>query len=134
MPRTPLRQTFTPGSIAVTAAAQPINQIFNQTAMIQSFILDNFSANTISVFLGDINVQVNTGLELVPGNPLGFVIRQDRQLYELQDPLVISASADSCNSVPPVSIPFVVWDMTTIYAIASAPVTIGFWIFNNVYS
>ncbi len=52
-------------------------------------------------------------------------INNERQLYELQAPLIDGAR----NCEIPEGVPFVAWDISQMYFIATAPTTIGIILF-----
>jgi hypothetical protein len=80
------------------------------------------------VWFGDssINVANQNGLELVQGNPIMFAIVNERPRYEVQAPLV-DASCQGGDE----SIPFKVWDPSTMYLIAVAPTRVGILFFKG---
>lgn len=135
MPRPLIEQTFVSGSIGVTASAQPISNL-DLSSMCQAFIICNPSSNTQSVFWGDQNVTTTTGIEITPGSAPLFSVGGIRQLYELQDPMRIAASAAACQVAPDVAIPVVCWYPAHINIIAAVagPTVVSLLFFRNVYA
>lgn len=126
--RQPIRQTFVPKALLVGITATPLSSSFQQAninALYDSIILSIPEAAANNVFWGDasINPTLMNGMELVAGQSYMLSITNDRQLYELQAPLV----DPMCQT--PVSIPFVCWDPAGIYLAAIAPTTIGIILF-----
>lgn len=122
--RQPSRQTFVPFALLVGITATPLSSSFQQAninALYDSIILSIPEAAANNVFWGDASIDpaLANGMELVAGLSYMLSITNDRQLYELQAPVVDSLCA------PPVSIPFVCWDPSAIYLRAIAPTTIG---------
>ncbi len=127
-----IEQTFFNQAVAVGIAPTPLASQLKATSMITAFILCNPTGNP-SVFIGDQNVTVTTGIELLVSTSVQFKIQQERQLYELQDPELLSAQVALCRSIPGIEIPVIVWNPSNIYLISTAPVTIAAMLFRNVY-
>lgn len=140
--RQPLEQLFVNFSIAVQSVPTPLAAAIDINAYVQSFILCNPSVNTASVFWGDGQVtssiagSIGTGIELLSGTSQSFIIRQERQFYELQEPELITAQKEACQVLTPQMIPVIVWNPQNFFLIATAaaaPVTISCCLFRNVY-
>ncbi len=127
-----IEQTFFNQSVAVGTAAAPIAGQLKMSSMITAIILCNPTGNA-SVFLGDANVTVTTGIEILAASSVMLTIKQDRQLYEVQDPVLLSAQVDLCQTLPSVMIPIIVWNPSNIYLVGTAPTTIAVMLFRNVY-
>ncbi len=98
--------------------------------MFDAFIISVPRASANAVILGDSSVSpaLHNGLEIIPGQPVQLSIDNERQLYEVQAPLVDEACAT------PEAIPFVAWDLANIYlASFVAPQTIGLIFFKNAF-
>lgn len=128
-----IEQTFFSASILVGTVPTPLAGSLTTTSMIDAFILSNFSTNANSVFGGDAGITTNAGVEIIKGAGVTFRISQTRQLYEIQNPVLVSAQVALCSTMPPDSIPVIVWNPSNFYLIASAPTTIGVIFFRNVY-
>ncbi len=128
-----IEQTFFSASLAVGVVATPLAQQLNLSSMVDTFIISNFSGNANSVFAGDAGIQLNSGVEIIKGAGVTFRITQTRQLYEIQNPVLVSAGVALCQSMSPDMIPVIVWNPSNLYLIASAPTTIGVLFFRNVY-
>jgi hypothetical protein len=95
-----------------------------------SIIFSLVSSAARSVFLGNSSVLATgvNGLEIRPGIPIQLSIVNDRQLYEIQGPLI----DQFCKT--PDGIPFIVWDVAQMYLVtAVAPVTIAIGLFKAAY-
>jgi len=103
-------------SLLVGVAPTPLSQAQAQTglaALYDSIIVSLVSTAANSVFWGDSSVTGGTnGLEIRPGIPIQMSIVNDRQLYEVQGPLI----DQFCQQ--PEGVPFIVWDVSTIYLIS----------------
>jgi hypothetical protein len=131
--RRPLKQTFTPFALLVGVSATPLNTSWQQaniSGFYDSFIISVPQAAANGVFLGDasIDATLNNGLEILPGVPIKLSIDNERQLYEVQAPLV----DQFCPAVPE-SIPFICWNPAEIYLAAIAPTSIGVILFPAPY-
>lgn len=131
--RAVLAQRFRPYAILVGIKPTPLNVSFQQaniSGLYDAFIISVPKAAANGVFLGDasISAALNNGLEILPGVPIMLSIDNERQLYEIQGPLV-----DKLCVVPPEAIPFVAWDVSTIYLAAVAPTSVGVLLFPSSY-
>lgn len=127
-----IRQTFFPFSLNVLVTATPLASAglqANLENLYTSVLITNAAAAANSVWLGDasINVAGRNGLEILPGRSRTLSIGNERQLYELQAPLT---DGMKCQ---PDGIPFIVWDVSTMYLIASAPTIVGGILFPEMY-
>jgi hypothetical protein len=135
MPRIPLEQTFSMGSLGVSNTAQPISPL-DITSLIQAFMISNPSSNANSVFLGDQSVSTTNGIEIPPGAAPLFNINNVRQLYEIQNPQIKTWETMNCTPYQdPDFIPFICWNPSHFYLIASVagPTNVGMIFFKNVY-
>lgn len=121
-------------SLAVVATGPtPLAQNSTQSAiqaLYDAVLITVPSTAANPVWLGDSSILPASanGLEITPGNPIMLSISNERQLYELQAPLI-----DESNCLTPESIPFVAWDISTMYFRAVAPTTIGIILFKAPY-
>lgn len=115
-------QTFTTFALTVGTVATQISTAFTKVDLIDSFAISLDAAAANNVFIGDIGVTVNTGLEIVRGSgPVNFIIRNQPQQYDLQEPLLIIAETMQCQGpVAPRVIPFIIWDLSQICLVAAA--------------
>ena len=130
-------QQFLTRAVAVTTAATPIDTTLDKSRLITSFAISNPVGGT-SVFLGNPGVTIaggtNAGFEIPGGSAPNFVIdNQGRQLYELQDSLNQILAGLQCNIKPLDGIPFVVWDISTMFLVASAATTVTLIILPTMY-
>lgn len=124
----------TNGLTVNVAPAQPLGPQFPITAMIDAFYITVPAAAANSIFIGgNPAVTITNGLELLAGTTSAFIIEhEDRQLYELQKPLIDMART-MCNPESPETIPFVVWDLSQVYVVAVAATVISFAPFKAMY-
>lgn len=127
-----LAQRFTPFALLVGVTATPLNTSWQQaniSGLYDAFIISVPTAAANPVFLGDaaISAVLNNGLEIPAGVPIMLSIDNERQLYEIQSPIVDPACA------VPESIPFVTWNPSEIYLAAIAPTSIGVILFQAAY-
>lgn len=130
--RPTLAQRFTPFALLVGIKATPLNtswQQANLSGLYDAFIISVPKAAANPVYLGDasISAALGNGLEIPAGAPIMLSIDNERQLYEVQSPLV----DNFCMA--PESIPFIVFDPATVYLAAAAPTTVGVILFAAPY-
>jgi len=130
-----LKQEFTTFPLTVQTTGTPVNANMGITAMVDSFMITVPAGTANSVFLGgDQGVTITSGIELLAGTTVQFLINHDgRQQYELQAPLIDIATIVACRDYIPEAIPFVVWDMSSIFLVAVAPTAITVAIFKAMY-
>lgn len=119
-------------ALPVLTTATPLGQGGTQSsiqALYDAVLITVPSSAANNVWLGDSSIDpaLFNGLELIKGNPVMLSISNERQLYEVQAPLV-----DTSCTVPE-GIPFIAWDISTMYFRASAPTTIGIILFKAPY-
>lgn len=123
MARQLLVQAFNVFPVVVGTNPTPLVTSGGVTAYIEAFVLAVPSTAANSIFLGNQGVTITSGMELVPGEKFGPTLIGQRQLYELQFPLLKIAEALQCKLEQPYEVPYVVWDLTNIYAVAAAATT-----------
>jgi hypothetical protein len=133
--RSLVRQEFSTFGLTVQTTAGPVNANMQIGAMIDAIILSVPASAANNVFLGgDAGVTITTGIEIVAGSPVLFAIDHDgRQLYEVQEPLLEMASAYLCRELRPESIPFVLWDISQMYLVASAATNMAVGVFKAMF-
>jgi hypothetical protein len=119
MARQLLYQPFSPQVLAVAITPTPLSGLQLTQAYIDSLLITNFSTSANSVWIGDSNVAVGTGVEIPVGVTIQLSISNERPLYEVQNPLLEMDEKISCASVQPTEIPFIYWDLTQIFAIVA---------------
>lgn len=122
--RTIFAQEFVAVSLLVGVGPTPLAQSAQQssiTSMYETFSVCVPSTAVNSVWIGGANITPANfnGQEVVIGSTAIFRIKNERQRYEVQGPLVDGFC------VTPILIPFKAWDVSTIYLAASAPTTVG---------
>ena len=132
-------QTLNTRLINVTAAALPLDPTVDKTKLITGFGISNPLAGA-SVYIGNAGVTIpggnNPGYEIPAGTAPFFQIdQQGRQLYELQAPLQAINAGLNCNtSLANVEgLPFVVWDLSSIFIVATAATTVTLITFPTMY-
>lgn len=130
--RPTLAQRFQSYALLVGVGPTPLNtswQQANLSGLYDAFIVSVPLAAANGVFLGDASISalLTNGLEILPGVPIQLSIENERQLYEVQAPIV-----DKLCTVPE-SIPFVAWSPAEIYLTAVAPTTVGILLFSAPY-
>jgi hypothetical protein len=134
VPRPILEQTFTNYALPVLSANPvPLNGNLQLTALIDSFAICVPAGSANGVFYGDAQVTITNGLEIAVGTTVSFIIQQTRQLYEVQEPVLKVAESLTCAVVPPKDIPFICWNPSNFYLIASANVTVTVMLFKVPY-
>jgi hypothetical protein len=130
--RQKLAQDFFAFPLTVGVTPTPIGQAVQQATVDSLYTTILFSlrvsaANTVFIGGQNINAALFNGLEIVQGNPIALNIRQDRQLYELQAPMV-----DQLCTAPD-GIPFIAWDISRLFAVAVAPTVMGVILFKEPF-
>lgn len=131
--RQSLKQNFIPFALLVGVTPTPLNMSWQQanlSGLYDAFIISVPKAAANVVLLGDASVSsaLSNGLEIPQGVPIMLSIQNDRQLYEIQSPLV-----DAYCPATPESIPFKCWDPANIFLTAVAPTTVGVILFPAPY-
>lgn len=134
MQRPLLKQEFATFSLSVAINGTPINPNMGLTAMVDTILICIPVAAANSVFLGsDPGVTIVTGLELIAGTTTAFEIKQDRQLYELQYPLMDIKNSAMCKQDQGEQIPFIAWDVAAMFLVAAAITVVTIAVFKAVY-
>lgn len=129
-----LKQEGTTMAFTVPTVAASPNPAFGLTSLIDSFVITVPSTAANSIFIGfDQGVTTATGLELLLGTSTGFAINQDRQLYELQNLLIKMVQCMTGHTDQYEDIPFICWDMSSVFLIAAAATPITIALFKAVY-
>ncbi len=132
-PKRPIiAQFFINFRLTVGVVPTPINSAAEQAGlawMADAMIISIPVAAAVPVYFGGAGVNAVTpnGLEIRPGIPIMLSIQNERQLYEVQAPLV------DMECVTPEVIPYIVWELSTCYLVATAPVGVGVLIFKAPY-
>jgi hypothetical protein len=106
------------------------------TALIQAFVISNPSGNANSVWLGDQTVSITNGYEIKPGAGPLFAVTEERQFYEIQNPLIKQWETLNCQPYPnPDLIPIVCWNPSHFFLVSNVagPTTVGMVFFKSVY-
>jgi len=132
-------QTFRTSLINVTTAPLPLDPTVDKTKLITTFAVSNPVAGA-SVYIGNAGVTIpggaNPGFEIPAGTSPQFSIdQQGRQLYELQAPLQGINAGLNCNTslLTIEGLPFVVWDLSSIFIVAVAATTVTVITFPTMY-
>ena len=116
-------QPFESYSVNVLTTPTQLNDSVKLTKMdlIDSFVLSVDSGAANNIFIGGPSVTVTNGIEIVRGaGPVLFLIKNQEQQYELQEPAVAIAETLQCTPNIPRALPFIVWDFSQLYVIAIA--------------
>lgn len=122
------RQQFRAFSLAVPAAtAVTLSSGIAQSSidlLITAFTICVPAAAGANVWFGDASIDpaLFNGIEIVAGTSKSFAVTTERQLYELQEPLMRL----TCEAMG-FAVPMSVWDTSTIYlrAAGAVPITVG---------
>jgi hypothetical protein len=130
--RQKLSQDFFAFALNVGVTPTPINQAVQQATVDSLYTTVVFSLRSTAanpVFIGGQNIDITkfNGMEIIPGTPIAWKINNERQLYELQGPVV-----DSLCTAPD-GIPFAAWDVSRIFAVAVAPTVMGIILFKEPF-
>lgn len=130
--RTILAQRFINFALTVGVVPTPLNTSFQQaniSGLYDSMILSLKKAAANPIYWGgaNVNVALGNGLEILPGVPIQLAIQNERQLYEIQAPLV------DRDCVVAEAIPFIVWDVSNVFLVAVAPTTLAVVLFSAPY-
>lgn len=130
-------QDFLTRSIAVTAAALPIDPTLDKSKLIVGFSVNNPAAGA-SVYVGNAGVTIpggnNPGFEISPGTaPFFGIDQQGRQMYELQQPLLKIQNGLECGRQEIEGIPFVVYDLSRWFIVAAGATNVTLIAFPCMY-
>lgn len=132
--RTIAYQNFETFVLAVGTTPTPLSSLFTKADLIDSFTVSVDAAAANNVFIGGQAVTVDNGLEIVRGaGPVSFEIVNQNQHYEIQSPVIAIAEALNCRPLEPVSIPFIVWDLSQIYMVAAAATNVRVAPFRSIF-
>lgn len=129
-------RTF-PVTLVGAAAAVPLDPNGQKQNLITTFSISNPSGGG-SIFIGNAGVTAaggaNPGFEVQSGTAPAFkVIQEGRQLYELQVPLSQLLQVANCTNASLEKIPFVVFDMSQIFAFSAVNITFTVITFQQMY-
>ena len=116
-------QNFETFVLAVQVTPTQLSTVlsFTKQDLIDSFTLSLDAGAANNVFIGGPGVTIANGLEIVRGaGPVDFIIENQKQHYELQEPVIAIAETLQCAPNQPRQIPFIVWDFSQIYLVATA--------------
>ncbi len=125
------RQEFLSIGLTVLVTPTRLSSGAQQSAiqlMYETIAFSNpFAGVNSSVWIGGANVSatLKNGQEVISGGTVVWRIRNERQLYEIQGPIV-----DKSCQVPEL-IPFMAWDVSQIYLVAAVQTTIGVTLFKG---
>lgn len=89
-----------------------LSEDLDQTKLVSSFLISNYSTNPESIFLG-VDSRLQASIEIMPGAaPVFTSFQEGRQLYELQ---WLTAKIASQSAQDLIKIPIMVWDLTRWY-------------------
>jgi hypothetical protein len=129
-------QPFETFALAVQVTPTQIATVlsFTKQDLISSFVISVDAGAANNVFIGGPGVTVLNGLEIVAGaGPVEFIIENQNQHYEMQEPIIAIAETLQCMPNQPRQIPFIVWDFSQIYLIAIAITNVRIAPFRSVF-
>lgn len=132
-------QQFSTFGITVPVTAIPINSSLGITSLITTIVLSVPTGAANSVFLGaDAGVTITSGLEIPPGNPQQYRVINERELVELESPLLDMLTMQICNqggkgAAQSEVVPFIVWDVSQMYLIATANTAMTVGVFKEMW-
>jgi hypothetical protein len=134
MQRPLLYQPIVSRSVVVGTAPVSLDPTGNINQMVASFSV-SVPTGAGNCFIGDSNVTVTSGLEIVAGaGAVEFSIEDDNpMLYELLEPLIKIAEILKCGAVISFLKPRTLWDLSQVYVVASAASTIAVNIFKTQF-
>lgn len=115
-------------ALTVLITPTPVNVQDFLTAYVDTILVCLPSTAANSIFWGNESVTLASGLEITPGNTVSFATVNERQLYELQKPLLKIACDDT-----PEGITFVTWNCTSLNLIAAANTDVRIALFKNPF-
>lgn len=120
------------------AAALPLDPNGSKQQLITSFGISNPAASGGSIYIGNQNVTdptgANPGFEIQAGTaPFFRELQEGRQMYELQQLIAMIASKLECTNVTLEKIPFVVFDLSQIFAFSTVALTFTVITFPTMY-
>ena len=120
------------------AAAIPLDPGASKQNLITTFAISNPTTSGTSIFIGNAGVTApggaNPGFEIQPGSAPAFrSFQEGRQLYELQGMLAQLVQAANCANTQLEKIPFIVFDLSTIFAFSAMNVTFTVIAFQAMY-
>lgn len=132
--RNVLSQPFSSFLLPVDVTPTPLVATANKSDLVDSFIISVDAGAANNVFMGDGNVTIANGIEIVAGGgPINFKINNQNQQYDLQLPLLDAVRTLQCQDDTPFAIPFVVWDCSQVYLIAVAPTNVRVMLFRSQF-
>jgi hypothetical protein len=89
-----------------------VSEEIDQHHLVTAFMINNYSTNTDSVFLG-VDKGMHASIEIMPGSaPVFTVFQEGRQFYELQI-LIMKIASQTAQDL--IKIPVITWDLTRWY-------------------
>lgn len=132
-----LFQTLTSFTLAVGTVPTAIKPTANfQAELINSFVISVPASAANNVFLGDSNVSLVSGMEIIAGGgPVSFEIMDERMRYELLSPLQKMLEVLTCGllNFTPSDIPFTCWDLSQVFVIATAATNVSITTFKKQF-
>jgi len=133
MSRPLVEQQFTQFPLTVGTTATTISSSNDLASMIDTFIITVPAAAANAVYFGNESVLTTNGIELSSGNSYIFGTDNTRQLYELENPLIGMSSFVQGRSIPGVTLPFVCWNLSRCFLIATAGTDVRIIVFRNPF-
>jgi hypothetical protein len=129
-----LFQPFSSFILTVLTTPTPMVATSNKSDLVDSFVVSVDAGAANNVFMGDQNVSILSGIEIVAGGgPANFVIDNQNQNYDVQIPLMDIARTLQCAVQQPFAIPFIVWDCSQLYFVAVANTSVRIMLFRSQF-
>jgi len=126
-------------NLTVTTTPQPLSLSLGPSSLVSTLVFSVPTGQAQGVFLGNTaGVTITTGLEIPVGNPQEYVVINERELIELESPLlgIWAQILDwfRCRIVPQSDgVPVVVWDVTNMWVVASANTVLNVGTFKEMW-
>ena len=115
-----------------TAIALSVNTELVST-FIDSILIGVPSAEAQGIFFGNQGVSLASGFPIEPGTSINLRLSNERQMYEVQAPLLQLVEFFKCKFQEPTAIPFVIWDPSQVFVIAAAATDVRVVLFKSAY-
>jgi len=133
--RQTIAQEWTTIPFGVTAVAQPISGSLGPSSLITTLIFSVPITAANSVFIGpNSGVSLTNGLEIPAGSPQEIRINNERELVEIESPMLDLLLALTCRRVQSDTVPIITWDVSNIWIIATGNTAITIGIFKEMWS
>lgn len=127
-------------NITVTTTPQVLSNSLGPSSLITTIVLSVPTGQAQGVFLGPTSgVTITTGLEIPVGNPQEYAVINERELVEIESPLlgiwaaIMGALRCPINVVQSDQVPIAAWDLTNMWLVAAANTTLNVGTFKEMW-